>query len=210
MNIINNLRANFQYFIVPFALVVIVGVMAGLKSIGIGVAPQKYIMKLPREFFHNKDLAIGDGFSKVSQITELIQHWYYDGLSTERKLTDGYYLSEMGNFHFDRLGRLERLSISVSNTDSLTWIDFLKKNMRIMVSYYGKICTIYRVKKFESVIIVEWKLNEDYRLYLSCDLKNDSPQLLNKDDIFIEFNYDNVLWSDCFTKNETLESLGLY
>ena len=210
MNLINSFRPTFEYIILPFVLIAVVGVMVVLKNFGIGENSPRYNLKIPREFFNNRELAIGDGFDKVSQMMELTQHWYYDGLSAEKKLTSGYYFNEIGNFYFDRLGRLESVYMSVSNTDSLLWDEFLKRNLKIMVSYYGKDCNIYREKNSESVLYIEWSLHDDIKVFMYTDLKNNSPRLLDKDTIFFGFNYDAMIKRGCFTRNETLESLGLF
>ena len=208
---INNLRINYLTKVLLSVLGIGVVLMVVLRVFGIN-ENTIYPLKIPREFLNNKELVLGDDFSKVDGIAKLTQHYYYDGLSTEKKFTKGNYFSEMGDFYFDRSGKLESVhtSISISNKDSLSWAEFLKKNLKIMVSYYGKNCTIYRAKSSQSDLLFRWTVNKDNIVYMKADLKNNSPRLLEKDAIFFGFNYDNDELSTYLTKNETLESLGLY
>ena len=207
---INNLRINYLTKVLLSVLGIGVVLMVVLRVFGINENPI-YPLKIPREFLNNKELVLGDDFSKVDGIAKLTQHYYYDGLSTEKKFTKGNYFSEMGDFYFDRSGKLESvcISISISNKDSLSWAEFLKKNLKIMASYYGKNCTIYRYKDTESVILIVWSLHDDIKVFMYADLKNSSPLLMVKDQIFFSFNKEKKVSPTYYKKNETLESLGL-
>jgi len=205
----NNLRINYLTKVLLSILGIGVVLTVVLRVFGINEDPI-YPLKIPREFLNNNELTLGDDFSKVSHMGKLTQHYYYDGLSAEKKFTKGNYFNEMGDFYFDRSGKLERVHMSISNEDSLPWSEFLKKNLKIMISYYGKDCTIYRDKSVESVIYIEWKLNENNIIYMHADLKNGSSHLIDKDVIFLGFDYETDISTKFYTKNGTLESLGLY
>jgi len=202
------LRIDYNYIIMPFVLLSTVLILFFLREANIIQHEKKYILQIPKEYFNNTPVAIGDKFEKVSKLVSLKQNWFFDEWSGEKKFFDGQYFSETGWYYFDILGNMTSLSLQILNTDSLSKFEFYKKNFHILKKYYGNNFKIYRDKRNLSTLIFEWKVNNEYVVFMEgFDKESENP---NDDDSFIriEFNQENFLSQELRTTNETLQSLG--
>ncbi len=204
----NKFRINYSYVVLPLALIAAISVLLILKEYNVVEHKQKYVLKMPPEFFDNHTLAIGDEFEKVAKVVNLRQNWYFDELSGEKKYFSGAYFSETGWYYFDTMGNLESLSLQILNKDSSNKVDFYRKNFHILKKYSGNNFKIYRDKRNLSTLIFEWKVNNEYVVFVEgYDKKSEN---YNDDDTFlrVEFNNENSLSQELRTTNETLQSLG--
>ena len=168
---------------------------------------KKYNLQIPKEFNGNIPLALGDSFEKISKYTHLQRYTYFDGLSNKEKYYDTYH-SNRASFNFDNNNNLKDLRVDILNDDSINQGEFYKKNFHILKKYYGNNFKIYRDKRDLSTLIFEWKINNEYGVFVEgYDKKSENH---NDDDTFlrVEFNNENSLSQELRTTNETLENLG--
>jgi hypothetical protein len=168
---------------------------------------RKYNLQIPKEFNGNIPLALGDSFEKISKYTHLQRYTYFDGLSNKEKYYDTYH-SNRASFNFDNWNKLKDVSLDITNDDSLSQIEFYKKNFHILKKYYGNNFKIYRDKRDLSKLIFVWNVNKEYLVFLvGLDKKSENP-LDNHTHLVAYFNQYFYLEDHVITTNETLQSLG--